>query len=198
MWLSDPIEPEGWHAHDERVFSILTVCTGNLCRSPIAAQLLSARLPPARFEVISAGTSAVVGGRMPQEAARESERYGGNPRGQLGVQLNREMVAAADLVLTAEVAHRAAVLEFYPPAVARVFTLRQFARLAAQLSAAELAMLSPVAVVAAVAAQRGTRARLSDDDIPDPYLGPPESYAAAARAIDAAVAGVVRAFTAPG
>jgi protein-tyrosine phosphatase len=194
--LTDPAEPGGWRSYHRRVFSILVVCTGNLCRSPIAAQLLSARLDTAKFEAVSAGTRAVVGGLMPEEAVEESKRYGGDPTGHLGVQLNRQMAAAADLVLTAEVAHRASVLELFPAAVGRIFTLRQFARLAAQLSTAELGMLSPSAVVTAVAAQRGTRARLSDDDIADPYLGTAARYEAAGRALDAAVSGVVRAFTA--
>lgn len=182
-------------SYDEHVFRILTVCTGNLCRSPTAAQLLASRLDPAKFEVMSAGTRAVVGGRMPEEAIAESKHYGGAPSGHLGTQLERGMVEAADLVLTAEVAHRPLVLDLYPVAVKRVFTLRQFARLAAGLSEAELAMLAPPGVVAAVAAQRGLQGRRGDDEIVDPYLGPPERYAQAGRELNDAVAGVVRAFT---
>lgn len=177
------------------MFSILVVCTGNLCRSPIAAQLLSARLVAAGFEVVSAGTRAVVGAEMPPEAAAESRRYGGNPTGHKGTQLTTQMPAVADLVLTAEAAHRRQVLELVPSAVSRTFTLRQFARLAAQLSDREFEGLAPREVVTAVAAQRGLRSGAGDDDIDDPYLGTSAHYRRAGRLINEAVSGVVRAFT---
>ena len=41
-------------------FTILTVCTGNLCRSPAAERLLASKLGPT-VKVSSAGTHALVG-----------------------------------------------------------------------------------------------------------------------------------------
>src|SRR5688572_31723856 len=51
---------------------ILTVCTGNICRSPYAALLLREGLQwarPGAFEVTSAGTHALVGRPMDEGSA---------------------------------------------------------------------------------------------------------------------------------
>ena len=48
-----PIAPAG------ETLTILTVCTGNICRSPLAEVLLRQRLEPLGVRVHSAGTSAV-------------------------------------------------------------------------------------------------------------------------------------------
>lgn len=55
---------------------ILTVCTGNICRSPLAAELLASRLDPQNFIVESAGTSALVGEQMPDPAIEIATRLG--------------------------------------------------------------------------------------------------------------------------
>ena len=55
-------------------FSVLTVCTGNICRSPLAELILAASLsdiPDVRVE--SAGTGALVGHGMPDPALRGGE-----------------------------------------------------------------------------------------------------------------------------
>src|SRR6187549_1394305 len=55
---------------------LLTVCTGNICRSPYAAVLLReglAGVRPGAFEVTSAGTHALVGRPMDESSA---ERLG--------------------------------------------------------------------------------------------------------------------------
>ena len=44
----------------EEAFSILTVCTGNICRSPAVERLLTRKLGPT-VSVSSAGTHALVG-----------------------------------------------------------------------------------------------------------------------------------------
>jgi len=51
--------------------TVLVVCFGNLCRSPIAEALFRAALPPDRWRVVSAGTHAV-GGDPPTAGAREA------------------------------------------------------------------------------------------------------------------------------
>ncbi|MEO8284563.1 MAG: hypothetical protein ABI568_14370, partial [Pseudarthrobacter sp.] len=52
---------------------ILTVCTGNICRSPVAERLLQAGLEqvkPGAFRVRSAGTRAMVGDPVQPLSAR--------------------------------------------------------------------------------------------------------------------------------
>src|SRR4051795_5389163 len=62
-------------------FVVLFVCTGNICRSPIAERLLAARLPDPSIRAASAGTRAMVGYGIDQTAAHVLRRLGGEPDG---------------------------------------------------------------------------------------------------------------------
>jgi len=90
---------------------ILFVCTGNICRSPMAAAIARAELDRAGaggIEVESAGTMAMVGWGATREAARVAEEHGTSLAGHRPRQLTRELVAGADLVVGMEAAHVAA------------------------------------------------------------------------------------------
>lgn len=100
---------------------VLYVCTANICRSPAAAALLrEAGLPT--VEVVSAGTQAVVGSPA-CSIVRELPGHESQP-------LTAGLIESADLVLTAAREHRTAVVEMYPAARTRTFTIRQAGRLA--------------------------------------------------------------------
>lgn len=175
-------------------FSVLTVCTGNLVRSPIAAQLLVAGLgaTSAAFSVSSAGTAAAVGAPMPREAAEVSRRYGGDPGRHHARALTAHDIAGAGLVLTASRQHRASVVSLAPSASARTFTIRQFARLVESLGDARFE--TPAELVAAVAAQRGLVPPLADpsaDDLDDPFSGPQHVYDRVGAEIHAAITTIV-------
>lgn len=108
-------------------FKILTVCTGNVCRSPQAEILLKDSLPAEGIEVASAGTQALVGSHMP---AMAQEAIGKADSGQhLGRQLTLEMIERSDLILGMAREHRRAVVELCPRARKRTFTLRELAML---------------------------------------------------------------------
>ncbi|WP_026257106.1 low molecular weight phosphatase family protein [Actinopolymorpha alba] len=191
-------------------FSIMFVCTGNMCRSPMAERLawslLARRLGPdvARFRVFSAGTGTRNGRAMTPEAAAVTSAYGADPNGFLSSELTPGHVAAADLVLTATRAHRSDVVTVDPVALRRSFTLTEFAR----TSSAVLASTPPTdlpfdpversrALVAAAARRRGTvrPSRPDEDDIPDPIGRPMEVYqstgAVIAQAVDATISALV-------
>lgn len=118
---------------DAKTLRILMVCTGNICRSPLAERLLAARLADAGVsaEVSSAGTGAMVGDPMTPETAALVRPLGGIERPHAARQLDSSMIRDADLILTATRQHRAAVVSLMPTAVPRTFTLLEFARLAA-------------------------------------------------------------------
>ena len=131
-------------------FAILTVCSGNICRSPLAEQLLRAGLSDwADLTVSSAGTIAMEGDKMPDEAAALSVRYGGSPSAHAARQLIEAQIRQADLVLGMSRDHRRAVVQLLPSASRYTFTLREFARLvvgATDDDFHEIAQLTPTDV----------------------------------------------------
>jgi protein-tyrosine phosphatase len=188
---------------DARPFSILVVCTGNICRSPLAEQLLTARLAGSStpFVVMSAGTMAQDGAAMDETAAEMSRARGGAPEGHEATYLTEMLAESADLVLTAAREHRAAVVHLSPRASRRSFTLEQFARLAEATDPTELSSAAgPADVVRLVASMRGMTVPPDDpdaDDIVDPYRRGLDLHERAAADVDRAVTAIVSALRAP-
>lgn len=159
-------------------FTVLLVCTGNICRSALAERLgrayLDERLGPEAetIRLVSAGTRAVVGSGMHPDTALVLQGFGAEAGDFRAQQLNDSLIDAADLTLAMTRAHRRDVLERAPRSLARTFTLREAAALLAGLDR-DVAkhMRSPAdrarAFVAALAAERARRPP-GDDDVPDP------------------------------
>lgn len=169
-------------------FRVLVVCVGNLCRSPLTERLLqvrlNARLAGSRaLQVSSAGVQAVVGCGMNPQAAAELERLGGAAAGFVARQLTAADVARADLVLTATRDLRSRVLEEWPAALRRVFTVTEFASLCAGLDRESLSL----ADVVARAAERRPIVRVHRYDVPDPMGAPPVVHREVALVLDGAV-----------
>ena len=200
-------------------FTVLMVCTGNICRSPLAEQLLRAQAAAASLPitVTSAGTGAMVGREMTAQAAELSAQYGALSTDHAPSQLTESIIASADLILTATREHRAAVVSMSPKAIRRTFTLTQFARLAPTLVslAAETAPpVEPLSTMvelvetptdhlksllthAAVARSLiSPPANPTDDDITDPYKQSQSVYDDVAAEIHTAISTITRAFSA--
>lgn len=154
-------------------FTVLAVCTGNICRSPAVETLLRGVLDGS-VTVGSAGTHAVVGHPVSAPMAELLADDGFPPAGFAARQLVPALVEQADLVLALTPAHRAAVVEQVPRAVHRTLTLRELGRLSGTLGpgtvsgpddAARLAALLPAAL-----AERPRHAgREHHDVVLDPY-----------------------------
>jgi protein-tyrosine phosphatase len=178
---------------------ILTVCTGNICRSPVAERLLQAGLDqvvPGGFVVTSAGTRAMVGEPMQPPSADMVRTFGGNPENFAARQLTSKILRGVDLVLTMTSGHRGEVLQLDASLLKRTFTIREFARMldvldgraAASSAAADGTHGEADPVTAHVAFWRGLPARAasvrhlslpaesSENDIIDPYRRGPETY----------------------
>ncbi|MFI9270390.1 protein-tyrosine-phosphatase [Kitasatospora sp. NPDC052896] len=171
------------------VFRILFVCTGNVCRSPIAERLtrheLDARLnggSAARIVVESAGTWGHEGAPMEAHAATVLGEYGVDSGNFAGRELLDEHVVEADLVLTATLDHRAQVISMGHAAGLRTFTLKEFTRLVRSIDpttlpdprdGAELTERARV-LVRAAASLRGwlLAATPEADEVDDPYGAP--------------------------
>ncbi len=89
-------------------FNILMVCTGNICRSPMAAGLLSHYLPDSlktQVRVLSAGTHALHGHQAEPPAIQAMDRIDIDITGHRARQITREIARETDLILTMEAAH---------------------------------------------------------------------------------------------
>ncbi len=107
-------------------FSVLVVCTGNSCRSPMAHGLLAALLEGTTAFVYSAGTGAPVGNTATANAVQVMREAGLDLTRQRAQQLEPEMIRAADLVLVMEQYHRDRVVELVPDAAGRTRLLLSF------------------------------------------------------------------------
>jgi protein-tyrosine phosphatase len=91
-----------------RTLSVLVVCTGNICRSPMAAGLLRHRSPESIKNLVaisSAGTSALHGNQAEPFAVRTMASIGVEIGDHRARQLDAGMLRGADLIVTMEQAH---------------------------------------------------------------------------------------------
>lgn len=124
---------------------ILFVCTGNICRSPIAERLAVAYCAARQFEGLrfsSAGTRAVIGSPMHPEAAATLRELGGEVAQFSARQLSPRIASAADLIVTMTMAQRDAVLTLSPRHMKRTFTLVEACRLASEFEVGDIRSLA--------------------------------------------------------
>lgn len=193
------------------MFEILTVCTGNICRSPLAEHLLRARLAPYSPVVASAGTRGLASAPMTDEAVQLAVDLG-VPAEVASTHRSRflldAMLAQPDLILTMTRDHRREVAELAPTRLRSTFTIREFARIASSMSDDKLRAASAEggtdaaarvrAMGMGVAAQRGLTMPLAtpdDDDVIDPYGRSWQTYQLSASQLAPAIDQVVRAVS---
>ena len=184
-----------------RPFTILLVCTGNICRSSAAERLLAVGLGPRSGVVVtSAGTRAVVGAPVSAPMVPLLTAAGGSADGFAARQLTHHLVAGADLVLGLTRRHRAAVVHLVPNAVRRTFTLRELARLTADVDPDDLPAGPPARRLAALVTLAAGRrvphpARPAQDDVVDPYGLGDATYARSFSQLKPAVDAIIRLAT---
>ncbi|MFO7903219.1 MAG: L-threonylcarbamoyladenylate synthase [Planctomycetota bacterium] len=115
-------------------FMILFVCTGNTCRSPMAAALMQRKLAgqlgisvdqleERGLVVMSAGIAAMSGGCASHDAVEVMKERGLDLTGHESQPLSDRLVQFADRIYTMTRAHREAILAQWPDAAARTFLL---------------------------------------------------------------------------
>jgi len=165
--------------------SILVVCSGNICRSPIAEGLLrraiEARLGSSTPVLSSAGTIAMEGTPATPEAVTAAAERGVDIAGHRARRLTDPMIASARLLVCMAAEHREEIEARVPEASDRTFTLKELTRL--------LELHVPIATTtdldARVATAAGARAAGEltdrfDEDVVDPLGMPLETYRAIA------------------
>ncbi|MFG6446498.1 low molecular weight phosphatase family protein [Microbacterium sp. P07] len=182
----------GGNASASPTIEILTVCTGNICRSPLAEQVLRAALTPLDVEVSSAGTHALVDRHMTRESAKLAASFGvphADSNAHRARWLTELHLAGPDLVLTMTREHRSHVVGLAPARLRSTFTVREFERLAKDVADDDLRAVTETAgadtharVRAALTLLRTRRDQVeaptdpADDDVVDPYRQSWEVY----------------------
>jgi protein-tyrosine phosphatase len=172
-------------------FTVLHVCMGNICRSPMAERLLvqaarqrlAAVDPAADLAELLVSESAGTGGwhegeEMNPPAARQLRLRGADPDGFAARKLTSGQLHGADLILTATADQSEYVQALVPDAAARTFVLGHFGRLLRAVDAGPLPSAGSdpkafaeraAALVEAADRLRAGSEPLPGDDLDDPW-----------------------------
>ncbi|HEV3474319.1 MAG TPA: low molecular weight phosphatase family protein [Actinomycetota bacterium] len=159
---------------------VLFVCTGNICRSPMAHGFLaqrSARLFDGAIQVRSAGTWARSGSSPVDDAVRSAAARGADIAGLRSTPFAPSLARWADLVVAMTAEQREEILEQAPEAAQKTFTLKGLVAVLESLPppvarASRDSILDRVAAAAELRAS-GRAAAPVDEDVADPLGLPP-------------------------
>lgn len=109
---------------------VLLVCTGNVCRSPMAEGLLRKMLRDGEqhgeIVVESAGTFAAEGAPASSDAIEVAAEVGVDLRGHVARSLSGRLVGRADIVLAMEPEHEDRMLSVFPEAADKIHLITTF------------------------------------------------------------------------
>ena len=107
--------------------TILFICTGNVCRSPMAEALFRrAAAGRGEFRVFSAGLGAVDGQPPTAHSVEAMRELGIDISGQRSRMLTTDLVREADYIFGMTHSHVDTIALLYPPAAEKTFLLREF------------------------------------------------------------------------
>ncbi len=169
------------------VAHILVVCTGNICRSPMAEGFLREELADRDIKslsVSSCGVAAWDGNPATVEAVEAMGERGIDIGGHAARRLAGWMLDETDLVLAMAVEHREAVVRMNPDALDRAFTIKELVAVLDQLPRAlsddPAAQLEHGVRAAAALRAEGRAPEILDEDVADPLGLSLPAYEAAA------------------
>ncbi|GAA4407662.1 hypothetical protein GCM10023168_23950 [Fodinibacter luteus] len=182
---------------EEAPLRVLFVCTANIARSPYAERRASQLLPDHAPEgrgvwLASAGMPGYPGRDMDPEMAAQLRARGGEPNGHVSRAVTHELLVESDLVLTFEFAQRLRIIDEWPDQALKVFGVRQFTHALERI---------PAPAHGLELLDQAYTARLPDGmnlDVVDPHRRGAAAARACADEIDAMLAAIVPALSAPG
>lgn len=104
--------------------SILIVCTGNICRSPIGERFLRRALPDKKID--SAGTGALVDHAADPSAVNIAQQHGLSLEGHVGRQFTSVLSRQYDLILVMEKSHIEQISRIAPEARGKTMLFGQW------------------------------------------------------------------------
>ena len=153
--------------------NVLFVCSGNTCRSPMAAAILRDILEKEEdlpdIEADSAGTMAIEGAPMTEPAIQALELMDIKPKRHKAKGVSQELVDEADLILAMETHHLDELNAIFPEAEDKTHTLKGY-----------------------VVRADGFPGDGGEFNITDPFKQPLEDYIECANEIKQALAGLVK------
>lgn len=172
--------------------TILLVCTGNICRSPMAEAFMRHELDQRGIDGIgvqSAGVSGWEDSPPTPETAEAIREYGLDVSEHRARRLDRAMVESADLVVGLSGEHREAAARLAPKAAERTFALKELVYLLELASRERGEDAADETLRSGVSAAAGLRASdpgfdLLDEDVADPLGLGIDSYRAVAWEIE--------------
>lgn len=109
-------------------FHVLFVCSGNTCRSPMAAGIFRTLVHADYCEVRSAGTLFMGGSPASDHALAVVREYGGSIADHEARSVSKELIAWADLIFVMSYKHYDRLVEVEPGAVKKTFLLKEYKR----------------------------------------------------------------------
>lgn len=106
--------------------SILVVCVGNICRSPVGERLLRAGLDGTGIKIASAGLGALAGHGADSRTAEVASRNRLSLEGHVARQFTPEMGRESDVILVMEPGHREAITRRAPELSGRCLLFDQW------------------------------------------------------------------------
>jgi len=107
--------------------NVLFVCTGNTCRSPMAAKILEKKAKEHHIDlqIQSAGIGAVEGFPASEHARSVMKEYGMDDS-HTTQRINQRLLDWADLVLTMTIQHKSILIQQYPESIDKIYSLKEF------------------------------------------------------------------------